>query len=60
MFTNGTMIDIPSEDNDYQSELHFPNVSMSDFGNYTVSARNEIGQSVDVMFHLDAEGRYFV
>ena len=57
--SNGTIIEMSSENNGFQSNLTFSNVSMSDFGNYTVSAENEVDSSADEMFFLQAEGWAF-
>ena len=56
MSENGTFINIPSKSYDNFSNLTIFNITDEDFGNYSVSAHNEIGQWEDVIFELRALG----
>ncbi|ELU16509.1 hypothetical protein CAPTEDRAFT_185471 [Capitella teleta] len=55
-FNNGTTVNLPSEDSGNKSNLTISNIKIKDFGYYTVSAQNIIGQWEDVEFELRALG----
>uniref|UniRef100_X1ZS64 Ig-like domain-containing protein n=1 Tax=Capitella teleta TaxID=283909 RepID=X1ZS64_CAPTE len=58
-FNNGTTVNLPSDDSGNKSNLTITNIEMEDFGNYTVSAHNNIGRWEDIKFELRALGRPF-
>jgi hypothetical protein len=52
VFNNGSHVDLPSIDKETSSNLTFNDVTMHDFGNYSVSAFNSIGRWEDIEFKL--------
>ncbi|ELU13359.1 hypothetical protein CAPTEDRAFT_186033 [Capitella teleta] len=52
IFNNGSTIDLPSDDSGTWSNLSIANIQTEDYGSYSVSARNSIGQWKDIIFQL--------
>ena len=51
---NSTSIDLPSDDFHQQSELAIRDITLGDYGTYSVTATNEFG-TMDVIFYLNPE-----
>ncbi|ELT87643.1 hypothetical protein CAPTEDRAFT_201578 [Capitella teleta] len=52
IFSNGTTMNLPSDDSGNKSNFTISHIKIEDFGNYSVSAYNEIGRWEDVMFEI--------